>query len=374
MSGKIFINYRRGDDPGYTGRLSRSTPGSFQPRTTFLDVDNIAPGLDFVRVLTERVAECDVMLTVIGKGWTDARDENGSRRLDDPNDFVRVEIVSALGKGKRVIPVLVGEARMPHPNELPEVLRPLANRNAVRLTHERFRADVQGLIKAVQLALEEPRPTTPPFHVKKDGERSQAGELLQRGGVSLPIVLTGGVVFAGILAVALAYLIIGKSLKPAPVPTAQLTSQAAQPSVAPNSSTWPRGSDQANIMTAESSSDIAAKSKGLEDKSGIRLVVATVTSLQGDDVEAYANKLFNALKLGQAQKNNGVLLLVASNEHKVRIEVGRGLEGTLTNALCSDIISSAIIPRFKSGDFSGGIDRGVDRIIRVLSSEAAAAK
>jgi uncharacterized membrane protein YgcG len=253
------------------------------------------------------------------------------------------------------------------------VLRPLANRNAVRLTHERFRADVQGLIKAVQLALEEPRPTTPPFHVKKEGERSQAGELLQRGGVSLPTVLTGGVVFAGILAVALAYLIIGKSLKAAPVPTAQLTSQAAQPSVAPNSAPG-RVVDQANIMTAESSSDIAAKSKGLEDKSGIRLVVATVTSLQGDDIETYANKLFNAWKLGQSQKNNGVLLLVASNEHKVRIEVGRGLEGTLTNALCSDIISSAIIPRFKSGDFSGGIDLGVDRIISVLSSEAPAAK
>jgi TIR domain len=111
LSGKIFINYRRGDDPGYTGRLFDRLQEAFSPEQLFLDVDNIAPGLDFVRVLTERVAECDVMLTVIGKGWTDARDENGSRRLDDPNDFVRVEIVSALGKGKRVIPVLVWAKR-----------------------------------------------------------------------------------------------------------------------------------------------------------------------------------------------------------------------------------------------------------------------
>ncbi len=120
-----------------------------------MDVDNIAPGLDFVRVLEERVAECDVVLAVIGKGWIDARDATGARRLDDPDDFVRVEISSALSKDKRVIPVLVGEAPMPRPEELPEVLRPLARRNAVRLTHERFRVDMQGLIKALQQALEE---------------------------------------------------------------------------------------------------------------------------------------------------------------------------------------------------------------------------
>src|SRR5580704_12903368 len=129
--------------------------------------------------------------------------------------------------------------------------------------------------------------------------------------------------------------------------------------------------DQANVMTAEARSDIEAKSKDLEDKSGIQLVVATVSSLQDSDIESYANELFRFWKLGQAQKNNGVLLLVAPNEHKVRIEVGYGLEGTLTDALSSVIISSAIIPRFKTGDFSGGIDRGVDGIISVLSGDTA---
>jgi uncharacterized protein len=127
--------------------------------------------------------------------------------------------------------------------------------------------------------------------------------------------------------------------------------------------------DQANVMTPEARADIEAKSKDLEDKSGIQLVVATVSSLQGSDIETYANELFRAWKLGQEQKNNGVLLLVAPAEHKVRIEVGYGLEGTLTDALSSVIISSAIIPRFKSGDFSGGISRGVDGIISVLSGD-----
>jgi uncharacterized protein len=127
--------------------------------------------------------------------------------------------------------------------------------------------------------------------------------------------------------------------------------------------------DQANIMTPESRSELETKLKDLEDKSGIQLVVATVKSLQGGDIETYANELFRAWKLGQAQKNNGVLLLIAPNEHRVRIEVGYGLEGTLTDALSSVIISSAIVPRFKTGDFSGGISRGVDGIISVLSGD-----
>jgi len=129
--------------------------------------------------------------------------------------------------------------------------------------------------------------------------------------------------------------------------------------------------DQAGVMTAESKTDIEAKSKNLEDKSGIQLVVATVKSLQGGDIETYANELFRVWKLGQAQKSNGVLLLVAPNEHKVRIEVGYGLEGTLTDALSSVIISSAIIPQFKTGDFSAGIERGVDGIISILNGDSA---
>ncbi|HMG77760.1 MAG TPA: TPM domain-containing protein [Xanthobacteraceae bacterium] len=127
--------------------------------------------------------------------------------------------------------------------------------------------------------------------------------------------------------------------------------------------------DQADILTAASRSDIAAKSIALQEKSGIQLVVATVRSLEGSDIETYANQLFRAWQLGQAQKNNGVLLLVAPAEHKVRIEVGYGLEGTLTDALSSAIISGAIIPRFKTNDFTGGIDRGVDGIISVLNGD-----
>src|ERR1700681_1370445 len=155
MSGKIFINYRRGDEPGFTQALLGRLEQAFPAERLFIDVDNIPPGEDFVRMLESQVAQCDAMLTVIGNNWLDATDERGGRRLDNPNDFVRIEIESALKQGKRVIPVLVHQARMPHPEELPEAIRPLSQRNAVRLTHERFPSDVQGLIKARQVAIDE---------------------------------------------------------------------------------------------------------------------------------------------------------------------------------------------------------------------------
>ena len=128
--------------------------------------------------------------------------------------------------------------------------------------------------------------------------------------------------------------------------------------------------DQANIIPAETRRVIEAKLADLEAKSGIQLVVATVRSLDGQEIEPYANELFRAWKLGEKSRNNGVLLLVAPNERRVRIEVGYGLEGTLTDALAKVIITNAIAPRFKAGDFGDGIVRGVDDIITVLTTDA----
>jgi uncharacterized protein len=128
--------------------------------------------------------------------------------------------------------------------------------------------------------------------------------------------------------------------------------------------------DQANIIQTTTRIAIDQKLAELETKSGIQLVVVTVTSLEGQEIEPFANELFRSWKLGEKVKNNGVLLLVAPNERRVRIEVGYGLEGTLTDALSKVIIANAITPRFKAGDFSGGISRGVDDIITVLTTDA----
>lgn len=129
--------------------------------------------------------------------------------------------------------------------------------------------------------------------------------------------------------------------------------------------------DQAQILSAVERADLEGKLADLENKSGIQLVVATISSLGGEEIEPYANALFRAWKLGEAKKNNGVLFLIAPNEHRVRIEVGYGLEGTLTDATSSLIIANAVAPRFKAGDYDGGVARGVDDIITVLTTDSA---
>jgi uncharacterized protein len=129
--------------------------------------------------------------------------------------------------------------------------------------------------------------------------------------------------------------------------------------------------DAANILSPDQRAALETKLAALETQSGIQLVVASVASLEGQEIEPYANALFRAWKLGEAKKNNGALFLIAPKEHRVRIEVGYGLEGTLTDATSKIIIANAVAPRFKAGDFNGGVARGVDDIIAVLTTDSA---
>lgn len=128
--------------------------------------------------------------------------------------------------------------------------------------------------------------------------------------------------------------------------------------------------DGAKLLDAESGARIAGKLKAHEEKTTDQVVVATVPSLQGLSIEDYANGLFRAWGLGDKAKNNGALLLVAPNERKVRIEVGYGLEGALTDALSKVIITTAVAPKFKNGDFAGGIEGGVDAMLSILTGDA----
>ena len=129
--------------------------------------------------------------------------------------------------------------------------------------------------------------------------------------------------------------------------------------------------DDAHILSAVTKADLEGKFAALERKSTIQLVVATVSSLNGQEIEPYANALFRHWKLGTAAKNNGVLFLVAPREHRTRIEVGYGLEGTLTDAISSIVIANAATPKFKTGDFDGGVTRASDDIITTLTTDAA---
>jgi uncharacterized protein len=129
--------------------------------------------------------------------------------------------------------------------------------------------------------------------------------------------------------------------------------------------------DDANLLTYPEEVAITADLKALEDKSSDQVVVVTLPSLQGYTIEDFGYQLGRHWGIGTERFNNGVILLVAPNERKVRIEVGRGLEGTLTDALSKIIIENAILPRFREGDFAGGIKDGVRDIILVLTGDAA---
>ncbi|HEX5282194.1 MAG TPA: TPM domain-containing protein [Micropepsaceae bacterium] len=129
--------------------------------------------------------------------------------------------------------------------------------------------------------------------------------------------------------------------------------------------------DDAHLLDAGTASTIDAKLAALEQKTGDQLVVVTLPTLQGHQIEDYGYQLGRAWGIGQKVKNNGALLIIAPNEHAVRIEVGYGLEGTLTDAISRLIIENSILPRFRANDYAGGISRGVDDIIQVLGGDSA---
>jgi len=128
--------------------------------------------------------------------------------------------------------------------------------------------------------------------------------------------------------------------------------------------------DQAAILDAAAKARLDTKLADLEGRTQTQLVVVTLPSLQGYDIADYGYQLGRAWGIGQKGKNNGALLIVAPTERKVRIEVGYGLEGDLTDAVTRLIIANSILPRFRTGDFAGGIERGVQDIVQVLSGDA----
>src|SRR5574341_1955028 len=122
----IFISYRREDTAGHAGRLFDRLRARFGRERVFMDVEGIEAGADFVEAIEGAVGSCDVLLAMIGKEWLRCTDRSGRRRLDDPHDFIRLETAAAFRRKVRVIPVLVEDADIPGPDDLPEDLKPLA--------------------------------------------------------------------------------------------------------------------------------------------------------------------------------------------------------------------------------------------------------
>jgi TIR domain len=154
-SGRIFISYRRQDTAYPAGWLYDRLTDRFADGQVFKDIDSIKLGDDFAEVITAAVGSCDVLLALIGNDWLTITDEDGRRRLDDPADFVRLEIEAALARNVRVIPILVEGARMPRAVELPASLAGLVRRQALELSPSRFEFDTSRLLKVLDDTLAE---------------------------------------------------------------------------------------------------------------------------------------------------------------------------------------------------------------------------
>jgi hypothetical protein len=201
MNGNIFISYRRQDSQSAAGRLADSLKEQLPEAAIFRDVETIEAGVDFVNAINAALESCGVLLAVMGPRWISIQDDAGRRRLDDPNDYSRLELATALKRADvRVIPVLVDGASMPDPEALPADLKPLARRHAVELTDKRWDYDVAQLVATLRRALGLQQPRT-----------------------SIPSAWRGpGAALAGLLVAVVGYL-VWQGQKPAAVPAAVST-------------------------------------------------------------------------------------------------------------------------------------------------------
>jgi len=201
----IFISYRRDDSAGYAGRLYDRLMAHFGAARVFMDVEGIEPGVDFVNAIEIAVSSCQVLIVIIGDEWTTTTDAAGRRRLDDPNDFIRLETGAALKRGIRVVPVLVDGAAMPRTDELPAELQALTRRQAIEISHKQWEASTGELIRTLEKILDAPGasqappaplPTAPATVLQTTGKRPKW--VLPAAGVAGALVLLGGALwFAG---------------------------------------------------------------------------------------------------------------------------------------------------------------------------------
>ncbi|MFZ0161316.1 MAG: toll/interleukin-1 receptor domain-containing protein [Kineosporiaceae bacterium] len=249
-SGRVFISYRREETAYAAGWLYDRLAEHFGEDQVFKDVDSIEMGDDFVKVITTAVGSCDVLLALIGDRWLTITDEQGARRLDQPDDFVRREIEAALTRDVRVVPILVEGARMPRTEELPQSLVPLVRRQALELSPSRFSFDTGRLLTVLDRTLAEVQAargngtagTTVHGQIQADASPTPVDRAEQRVGGRRPLqrqaTVTAGV--AAALATALIVAVIVSATRTPRTTTVSTpptsTASAPSPTSAPSTS------------------------------------------------------------------------------------------------------------------------------------------
>ena len=160
----IFLSYRREESAGHAGRIYDRLREKFGKNRVFMDVSAIEPGVDFMEAIDRAVGSCAVLLVVIGRSWLECTNSTGRRRLDDPKDFIRLEVGTALRRTIRVIPVLVQGAEMPGEEALPEELKLLARRNAIEINDTHWDSDLNQLVETLERVLSSEGGPAPPIY------------------------------------------------------------------------------------------------------------------------------------------------------------------------------------------------------------------
>jgi hypothetical protein len=168
----IFISYRRQDTAAYAGRIYDRLAAKYGEHNVFMDIDRIEPGQDFVDAINHSVAEAGVLLVLIGREWLKMTDKSGVPRLENPEDFVRLEILAGLEQKAVMIPVLLADAEMPSAQALPAPLQPFARRNALEISDSRFHSDVDRLIEAIEKIFNPQRAAVPPIRPEQRNQSS----------------------------------------------------------------------------------------------------------------------------------------------------------------------------------------------------------
>ena len=272
-SANIFINYRREDSAGHAGRLFDGLSSHF-PGRLFMDVDTIAPGVDFGDAIEQAVGSCEVLIVVIGREWLTIKNAAGHRRLDDPGDFVRLELEAALARNIRVIPVLVQDAPMPRAEELPSSLARLARRNAIELSDARWAYDLDRLAHTIQGVLREESSALPSEDPRETATNTPQGRPAR------PWALPRAAMFllAALLLVSAAWISKDRFLSP----TGETTASRVDPTPVPAPSSPAPAEQYADVEPVAPPSPTRLESNAIPDRTA-HLPEITITSPKDGD-------------------------------------------------------------------------------------------
>src|SRR4029453_10512751 len=333
----IAISYRREDSLPAAGRLYDRLEQRFGKENVFMDFDSIQPGVDFRDQIKNTIERSKVLIAVIGPNWLGQKNDT-TRRIDDSGDFVRLEVAPALQRGIPVIPVLVNDTRMPKPETLPIDIQALAFRQALPLdSGQDFRQHAERLMKSVDdIANKSPSRIT---------FRSTGGKARKRRfSARLLALAASAVVLLGTIAVFWKERSTtqpaerGSKISQENTTPAQLSSFDKAPAVIPASERIPQRpkkyfSDYAGVISADAVARFNEQLATFEHETSNQVVV--VVDLRKEStapIDGYTLRVANAWGVGQADRQNGVLLFVFTEDRQMYMQVGLGLEDVLPNA------------------------------------------